>query len=211
MGHAISRVEGPRAVRGWPGVRWGSWRAAPYLLITEATGIGWFVALSVAMPTSLTLTVVWVGAPLMMATVLMWRGGAMHRRRARAAQPRGRAHARACGHRRRAHAADPHRRGPAGGTVIDPEAVVRLLSRRCRGSLLDSLSPREREVPALMAEGRSNTAIAARLIVTEGAVEKHISDIFARGSSPCPGRAHLSGPLMGMLDGLGWLDDLAHW
>ncbi|TYB67098.1 response regulator transcription factor [Nonomuraea sp. PA05] len=68
----------------------------------------------------------------------------------------------------------------AGGTVIDPEVVVQLLSRQRRGAPLDSLSPREREVLALMAEGRSNTAIAARLVVTEGAVEKHISGIFAK-------------------------------
>ncbi|UBU15124.1 response regulator [Nonomuraea gerenzanensis] len=67
-----------------------------------------------------------------------------------------------------------------GGTVIDPEVVVQLLSRQRRGAPLDSLSPREREVLALMAEGRSNTAIAARLVVTEGAVEKHISGIFAK-------------------------------
>ncbi|MEV0618076.1 response regulator transcription factor [Nonomuraea sp. NPDC050404] len=68
----------------------------------------------------------------------------------------------------------------AGGTVIDPEVVVQLLSRQRRGAPLDSLSPREREVLALMAEGRSNTAIAARLVVTEGAVEKHISGIFTK-------------------------------
>ncbi|NUR91261.1 MAG: response regulator transcription factor, partial [Nonomuraea sp.] len=68
----------------------------------------------------------------------------------------------------------------AGGTVIDPEVVVQLLSRRRRGAPLDSLSPREREVLALMAEGRSNTAIASRLSVTEGAVEKHVSGIFAK-------------------------------
>ncbi|MER7502275.1 response regulator transcription factor [Nonomuraea pusilla] len=67
----------------------------------------------------------------------------------------------------------------AGGTVIDPEVVMQLLGRRRRGPL-DTLSPREREVLALMAEGRSNTAIAARLVVSEGAVEKHISGIFAK-------------------------------
>ncbi|MET7338135.1 sensor domain-containing protein [Nonomuraea sp. NPDC005650] len=58
-----------------------TWRAAPYLLITGLTGIGWFVLLSVALPLSLTLTVVWVGVPLVMATVLVWRGGAMLERR----------------------------------------------------------------------------------------------------------------------------------
>ncbi|MFI7616806.1 response regulator [Nonomuraea terrae] len=73
----------------------------------------------------------------------------------------------------------------AGGTVIDPEVVVQLLSRQRRGAPLDSLSPRERQVLALMAEGRSNTAIAARLVVTEGAVEK--PGIFAKLSlGPAP-------------------------
>ncbi|MFI6501068.1 response regulator [Nonomuraea typhae] len=68
----------------------------------------------------------------------------------------------------------------AGGTVIDPEVVLQLLGRQRRGSPMELLSPREREVLALMAEGRSNTAIATRLMVKEGAVEKHISGIFAK-------------------------------
>ncbi|MBB5079953.1 response regulator [Nonomuraea endophytica] len=67
-----------------------------------------------------------------------------------------------------------------GGTVIDPEVVLQLLGRQRRGTAMDTLSPREREVLALMAEGRSNTAIAARLSVKEGAVEKHISGIFGK-------------------------------
>ncbi|MFD9939357.1 response regulator [Nonomuraea sp. NPDC059023] len=67
-----------------------------------------------------------------------------------------------------------------GGTVIDPEVVLQLLGRQRRGTAMDMLSPREREVLALMAEGRSNTAIAGRLSVKEGAVEKHISGIFAK-------------------------------
>ncbi|WP_433445180.1 sensor histidine kinase [Nonomuraea sp. CA-141351] len=58
-----------------------TWRAAPYLLVTGGFGLGWFVVLSVALPAALTLTVVWVGVPLVMATVLMWRGGAMLERR----------------------------------------------------------------------------------------------------------------------------------
>ncbi|MEV0379101.1 sensor domain-containing protein [Nonomuraea sp. NPDC050643] len=58
-----------------------TWRAAPYLLVTGAFGLGWFVVLSFAVPASLTLVAVWVGVPLMMATVLMWRGGAMLERR----------------------------------------------------------------------------------------------------------------------------------
>ncbi|MGP4093823.1 sensor histidine kinase [Nonomuraea sp. KM90] len=58
-----------------------TWRAAPYLLVTGLLGFGWFFVLGVAVPVSLTLSVIWVGVPLMMATVLMWRGGAMLERR----------------------------------------------------------------------------------------------------------------------------------
>lgn len=68
----------------------------------------------------------------------------------------------------------------AGGVVLDPEVVVQLMSRRRRGDLLDELTPREMEVLSLMAEGRSNTAIAEELTVSEGAVEKHISNIFSK-------------------------------
>jgi DNA-binding NarL/FixJ family response regulator len=71
-----------------------------------------------------------------------------------------------------------------GGTALDPEVVAQLLGRRRRGSPLDALSRREREVLGLMAEGRSNAAIAAQLVVTEGAVEKHISSIFAKLGLP---------------------------
>jgi DNA-binding NarL/FixJ family response regulator len=67
----------------------------------------------------------------------------------------------------------------AGGTVIDPDVVVQLLGRH-HGAPLAALTSRERQVLALMAEGRSNTAIATRLAVTEGAVEKHISSIFLK-------------------------------
>ena len=66
-----------------------------------------------------------------------------------------------------------------GGTVLDPEVVAQLLVAR-RTDPLDRLTPREREVLALMAEGRSNAAIAQRLVVSPGAVEKHIGNIFAR-------------------------------
>jgi DNA-binding NarL/FixJ family response regulator len=66
-----------------------------------------------------------------------------------------------------------------GGTVLDPEVVAQLVVRRGRGPL-DALTPREREVLSLMAEGRSNTAIAKRLFVTDGAVEKHVNNIFGK-------------------------------
>ncbi len=72
------------------------------------------------------------------------------------------------------------RRVGAGGTALDPEVVAQLLARSGRGSVLDRLSPREREVLALMAEGRSNQAIARALVVSDGAVEKHVSNIFTK-------------------------------
>ncbi len=67
-----------------------------------------------------------------------------------------------------------------GGTALDPEVVAQLLGRRRRGDALERLTPREREVLALMAEGRSNSAIAGTLVVSDGAVEKHVSNIFAK-------------------------------
>ena len=67
----------------------------------------------------------------------------------------------------------------AGGTVLDPEVVAAIMARR-REEPLDRLTPREREVLGLMAEGRSNAAIAARLVVTDKAVAKHINSIFAK-------------------------------
>jgi len=71
-----------------------------------------------------------------------------------------------------------------GGTAMDPEVVAQLLTRRRRAGPLDELTPREREVLGLMAEGRSNGGIAAALVVTEGAVEKHISSIFNKLGLP---------------------------
>lgn len=68
----------------------------------------------------------------------------------------------------------------AGGTALDPEVVSQLLVRSRRREPLDSLTPREREVLGLMAQGRSNGAIATALTVSDGAVEKHISSIFAK-------------------------------
>jgi DNA-binding NarL/FixJ family response regulator len=68
----------------------------------------------------------------------------------------------------------------AGRTVLDPEVVARLMARRIRTGPLAALTPREREVLSLMAEGRSNAAIAARLFVTEKAVSKHAAGIFSK-------------------------------
>lgn len=68
----------------------------------------------------------------------------------------------------------------AGGTVMDSEVVSKLLGRRAREEPLGRLSPREREVLELMAQGRSNSAIAQRLFVTEKAVSKHSTSIFAK-------------------------------
>jgi DNA-binding NarL/FixJ family response regulator len=68
----------------------------------------------------------------------------------------------------------------AGGTIVDPEVVARLMARRTRSGPLAALTPREREVLALRAAGRSNAAIAARLVVTEKAVSKHAAGIFIR-------------------------------
>ena len=67
-----------------------------------------------------------------------------------------------------------------GGTAIDPEVVAQLFARSRPGSRLERLSPRERDVLALMAEGLGNTAIAERLFVSEGAVHKHIRSIFTK-------------------------------
>ncbi len=68
----------------------------------------------------------------------------------------------------------------AGGTVMDPEVVSKLLGRRSRDEPISRLSGREREVLELMAEGRSNTAIAQRLFITEKAVSKHTTSIFTK-------------------------------
>ncbi len=72
------------------------------------------------------------------------------------------------------------RRVADGGTAMDPEVVAQLVARRGRASTLADLTPREREVLELMAEGRSNAAIAEAMVVTEGAVEKHVSNIFGK-------------------------------
>jgi DNA-binding NarL/FixJ family response regulator len=75
-----------------------------------------------------------------------------------------------------------------GGTALDPEVVRQLLARTTKRDPLESLTPREADVLRLMAEGRSNTAIANDLVVTEGAVEKHIRNIFGKlGLAPDAG------------------------
>ncbi|MGC4769400.1 response regulator [Micromonospora sp. DT44] len=79
---------------------------------------------------------------------------------------------------------DALRRVAAGGTVLDPEVVGQLFARRRRDDPLRELTPREREVLALMAEGRSNTAIARALVVSDGAVEKHVRNIFTKLTLP---------------------------
>ena len=72
----------------------------------------------------------------------------------------------------------------SGGTVMDPEVVAQLLTAGRGRKRLSALTPREREVLAVMAEGRSNSAIAARLVITEKAVSKHINNIFAKLGLP---------------------------
>ena len=72
------------------------------------------------------------------------------------------------------------RRVASGGTVMDPEVVAQLVLGRERDDAMRRLTPREREVLALMAEGRSNAAIAAALVVSEKAVSKHIANIFLK-------------------------------
>jgi len=75
---------------------------------------------------------------------------------------------------------DAVRRVAAGGTAMDPEVIARLLARGDGDGALGAISPREREVLGLMAEGRSNAAIAQRLVITERAVAKHTASIFLR-------------------------------
>jgi DNA-binding NarL/FixJ family response regulator len=78
-----------------------------------------------------------------------------------------------------------------GGSVLDPTVVSQLVGRRRRGhDPVDDLSEREREVLALMAEGRSNRAIAERLFITERTVEKHVKSIFGKLALPASADAH---------------------
>ena len=75
---------------------------------------------------------------------------------------------------------DAVRRVAEGGSALDPEVVSLLLGRRRREDPLEALTPREREVLGLMAEGRSNGAIAEQLVVSERAIEKHVTSIFGK-------------------------------
>ncbi|WP_326599397.1 response regulator transcription factor [Streptomyces sp. NBC_01803] len=79
---------------------------------------------------------------------------------------------------------DAVRRVAAGGTAMDPQVIQQLLARRTQDSPLERLTPRELEVIELMAQGRSNAAIAERLVVTERAVAKHTSNIFIKLGLP---------------------------
>jgi DNA-binding NarL/FixJ family response regulator len=82
---------------------------------------------------------------------------------------------------------DSVRRVADGGSALDPEVVSQLVGRARRDDPLDALTPREREVLELMAEGRSNNAIAEHMVVTERAVEKHVTSIFGKlGLAPAP-------------------------
>ena len=74
--------------------------------------------------------------------------------------------------------------------MLDPEVVSRMLGRRRVGAPLDVLSPRESQVLELMAEGRSNQAIASELVISEGAVEKHVTSIFAKLDLPATADDH---------------------
>lgn len=82
------------------------------------------------------------------------------------------------------------RRVGEGGTALDPEVVAQLLARTRRRDPIAALSPREREVLAHMAEGLSNAAIAESLVVNEGTVEKHVSNIFTKLDLPPADRTH---------------------
>jgi len=82
------------------------------------------------------------------------------------------------------------RRVAEGGSALDPEIVTQLVGRRRGDDPVSTLTPREREVLELMAEGRSNQAIAERLVVTERAVEKHVTNIFGKLGLPAAAEDH---------------------
>jgi DNA-binding NarL/FixJ family response regulator len=85
---------------------------------------------------------------------------------------------------------DAVRRIASGGTALDPQVVSQLLGSTTGEDPLEGLTGREREVLGLMAEGRSNVAIAERLVVTERAVEKHVTSIFSKLSLPPSSEDH---------------------
>ena len=85
---------------------------------------------------------------------------------------------------------DALHRVAAGGTALDPEVVAQLMVTRRRDDRLSALTPREREVLGCMAEGQTNIGIAKALGITEGATEKHISNIFAKLELPDSDTAH---------------------
>jgi DNA-binding NarL/FixJ family response regulator len=82
------------------------------------------------------------------------------------------------------------RRVGEGGSALDPTIVSELVGRRRREDPLEGLTPREREVLELMAEGRSNAAVASRLFVTERAIEKHVTSIFQKLRLPASDENH---------------------
>ena len=86
--------------------------------------------------------------------------------------------------------AEAVRRVAEGGSALDPEVVSQMLGRRRAEDPLEALTAREREVLALMAEGRSNQAIAEALVVSERAVEKHVTSIFAKLNLPPAAEDH---------------------
>ena len=86
--------------------------------------------------------------------------------------------------------ADAVRRVGEGGSALDPTIVSQLVGRRRRDDPIDQLTPREREVLGLMAEGRSNSGIAEQLVVTERAVEKHVTSIFSKLQLPAASEDH---------------------
>ena len=86
--------------------------------------------------------------------------------------------------------ADAVRRVGEGGSALDPTIVSQLVGRRRRDDPIDQLTPREREVLGLMAEGRSNSGIAEQLVVTNRAVEKHVTSIFSKLRLPAASEDH---------------------
>jgi DNA-binding NarL/FixJ family response regulator len=86
--------------------------------------------------------------------------------------------------------ADAVRRVGEGGSALDPEVVAMLLGRRRRDDPMEGVTPREREVLGLMAEGRSNQGIADAMVITERAVEKHVTSIFGKLGLPMSSADH---------------------